>query len=223
MSLSAIRAVAIDLDGTLLDTIPDLCSAVNRVLETMDLETLPLERVKSFVGKGLFMHLTRSLRHTLRREPSEAELDHAVTLYRRFYRDHIADQTTIFPGVLEGLTAFRERGLTLSVVTNKWTSYSEALLRHFGLDAFFDHLVCGDTLATNKPDPAMIYWSAGMHRVHPNELLMIGDSGNDSRAAQAAGAPVVLMSYGYSEGENLADLRANAIVDTFTDIPALLG
>ena len=77
-------------------------------------------------------------------------------------------------------------------------------------------------LATNKPDPGMIFWSAGQHRVHPAQMLMIGDSGNDSRAAQAAGSPVVLLTYGYSEGENLADLRANAIVDTFTDIAALL-
>ena len=112
--------------------------------------------------------------------------------------------------------------LPISLVTNKWTSYSETLLAHFKLTAYFDHLVCGDTLTTNKPDPGMMFYSAGRFGVHPREMLIIGDSGNDSRAAQAAGSPVVLMTYGYSEGENVVDLHANAIVGTFTDIPALL-
>jgi phosphoglycolate phosphatase len=110
----------------------------------------------------------------------------------------------------------------MSVVTNKWTINTETLLAHFNLNGYFDHIVCGDTLITNKPDPGMLFYSAGRFGVHPSEMLMIGDSGNDSRAAQVAGSPVVLMTYGYSEGENLADLRPNAIVSTFTAIPALL-
>jgi phosphoglycolate phosphatase len=218
-----IRAIAIDLDGTLLDTIPDLCGAVNRVLRELSFAELPLDLVKSFVGKGLGEHMRKSLRAVLNRDPDDAEKAHAMTLYRKHYAEHIADHTTIYPGVLDGLEAFRSRGLSLSVVTNKWQSYSETLLDHFKLTPYFDHIVCGDMLTTNKPDPGMMFYSAGQHDVHPREMLMIGDSGNDSRAAQAAGSPVVLLSYGYSEGEHLPDLRANAIVDTFTNIPALLG
>ena len=217
-----IRAIAIDLDGTLLDTLPDLCGAVNLTMAELDLPELPLEIVKNFVGKGLMAHVGKSLRYVLNREPSDAELDRALTVYRRLYAEHVADNTTIYPGVIEGLEAFKSRGLRLSVVTNKWTSYSETLLAHFKLTAYFDHLVCGDTLTTNKPDPGMMFYSAGRFGVHPREMLMIGDSGNDSRAALAAGSPVVLLDYGYSEGESLCDLRANAIVSTFAAIPALL-
>jgi phosphoglycolate phosphatase len=217
-----IRAIAIDLDGTLLDTIPDLCGAVNLTMTELDLPELPLEIVKTFVGKGLMAHVGRSLRYVLNREPSDAELDRALTVYRRQYAEHVADRTTLYPGVIEGLEAFKSRGLTMSVVTNKWTSYSVALLDHFKLTPYFHHIVCGDTLSTCKPDPGMMFYSAGQHGVHPREMLMLGDSGNDSRAAQAAGSPVVLLTYGYSEGENLVDLRANAIVSTFTAIPALL-
>lgn len=217
-----IRAIAIDLDGTLLDTLPDLCGAVNLTMAELDLPELPLEIVKNFVGKGLMAHVGKSLRYVLNREPSDAELDRALTVYRRLYAEHVADNTTIYPGVIEGLEAFKSRGLRLSVVTNKWTSYSETLLAHFKLTAYFDHLVCGDTLTTNKPDPGMMFYSAGRFGVHPREMLMIGDSGNDSRAALAAGSPVVLLDYGYSEGESLSDLRANAIVSTFAAIPALL-
>lgn len=218
-----IRAIAIDLDGTLLDTIPDLCGAVNLVLAELALPQLPLEVVKSYVGKGLGEHMRKSLRNVLGREPDDAEKAHAMMLYRKHYAEHIADHTTIYPGVIEGLDAFKARDLSLSVVTNKWQRFSETLLDHFKLTPYFDHIVCGDTLTTNKPDPGMMFYSAGQHEVHPRQLLMIGDSGNDSRAARAAGSPVVLLTYGYSEGEHLPDLRPDAIVGTFTDIPALLG
>ena len=220
--ISDTRAIAIDLDGTLLDTIPDLCGAVNRVLTELGFSELPLPLVKSFVGKGLGEHMRKSLLTVLKREPTEDEKAQAMSLYKKHYAAHIADQTTIYPGVVEGLNAFKSRGLKMSVVTNKWTIYTEILLAHFKLAPYFDHLVCGDTLTTGKPDPGMMFYSAGRFGVHPREMLMIGDSGNDSRAAQAAGSPVVLMTYGYSEGENLVDLHANAIVGTFTDIPALL-
>ena len=219
---SPIRAIAIDLDGTLLDTIPDLCGAVNLVLADLNFAPLEIDLVKTFVGKGLGEHMRKSLQAAMGREADDAEKAHAMALYRAHYAAHIVDRTTIYPGVVEGLDAFKARGLPMSVVTNKWTSNTETLLEHFKLNAYFDHIVCGDTLTSNKPDPGMMFYSAGLFGVHPREMLMIGDSGNDSRAAQAAGAPVVLMTYGYSEGENVADLRTNAIVSTFTAIPALL-
>jgi phosphoglycolate phosphatase len=221
-SLHGIEAIAIDLDGTLLDTIPDLCGAVNLTLRELNLRELPVELVKTFVGKGLGEHMRKSLREVLQREPSDDEKQHAMTLYRRHYAANLVNETTIYEGVLETLDAFKARALPMAVVTNKWTSYTEDLLAHFNLRSYFDHVVCGDTLTTNKPDPGMMFFAAGRMGVHPREMLMIGDSGNDSRSAQAAGSPVVLLTYGYSEGEKLIDLHANAIVDTFRDIPALL-
>ena len=220
--LKNICAIAIDLDGTLLDTIPDLCGAVNRALADLNFTPLPIDLVKTFVGKGLGEHMRKSLRAAMGREANDAEKAHALELYRAHYAAHIADHTTIYPGVVEGLDAFKALGLPLSVVTNKWMINTETLLAHFKLSAYFDHIVCGDTLVSNKPDPGMMFFSAGRFGVRPGEMLMLGESGNDSRAAQAAGAPVVLMTYGYSEGENLVDLHANAIVSTFTSIPALL-
>ena len=222
IAISGVRAIAIDLDGTLLDTIPDLCSAVNRTLAELGFAELSLQVIQSFVGKGLGEHMRKSLLTVLTREPTADEKAHAIALYKKHYAAHIADQTRIYPGVVEGLDLFKARGLRMSVVTNKWTVYTETLLAYFKLAPYFDHLVCGDTLTTGKPDPGMMFYSAGRFGVHPREMLIIGDSGNDSRAAQAAGSPVVLMTYGYSEAENVVDLHANAIVGTFTDIPALL-
>jgi phosphoglycolate phosphatase len=221
-SLKRITAVAIDLDGTLLDTIPDLCGAVNRTLTELGHRTLPVELVKTFVGKGLGEHMRKSLREVMQREPSDDEKLHAMSLYRKHYAEHLFDETTIYPHVIETLEAFKTHGLPMAVVTNKWHSYTEQLVQHFGIASFFDHLVCGDTLTTNKPHPGMMFYAAGLMGAHPSAMLMIGDSGNDSRSAQAAGSPVVLLTYGYSEGENLVDLQADAIVDTFLDIPPLL-
>jgi phosphoglycolate phosphatase len=221
-SLPHIRAIAIDLDGTLLDTIPDLCGAVNLTLRELNLRELPMELVKTFVGKGLGEHMRKSLREVLQREPSDDEKQHAMALYRKHYAANLVNETTIYDGVIEILEQWQLQKIPMVVVTNKWTSYTEQLLAHFKLSDYFDHLVCGDTLTTNKPDPGMMFYAAGRMNVHPREMLMIGDSGNDSRSAQAAGAPVVLLTYGYSEGENLVDLRADAIVDTFRDIPSLL-
>jgi phosphoglycolate phosphatase len=221
--LPSIRALAIDLDGTLLDTIPDLCGAVNRTLRELNLRELPIDLVKTFVGKGLGEHMRKSLREVLQREPSDDEKRHAMTLYRKHYAANLVNETTIYDGVVETLGHWQSRGLPMAVVTNKWTIYTEQLLAHFKLQTYFCALVCGDTLTTNKPDPGMMFYAAGRMNVHPREMLMIGDSGNDSRSAQAAGAPVVLLTYGYSEGENLVDLRADAIVDTFRDIPSLLS
>jgi phosphoglycolate phosphatase len=223
LSLHSVKALAIDLDGTLLDTIGDLCGAVNLTLHELGHRQLSIDLVKTFVGKGLGEHMRKSLREVLAREPSETEKLHAMSLYRKHYAANLVNATTVYAGVIDALDHFKSRGLPMAVVTNKWTSYTESLLAHFKLRHYFDTVVCGDTLTTNKPDPGMMFYTAGHLGVHPREMLMIGDSGNDSRAAQAAGSPVVLLSYGYSEGESLHDLQANAIVDTFTAIPPLLG
>jgi phosphoglycolate phosphatase len=223
LSLHCVKALAIDLDGTLLDTIGDLCGAVNLTLHELGHRQLSIDLVKTFVGKGLGEHMRKSLREVLAREPSNDEKLHAMSLYRKHYAANLVNATTVYDGVIDALDHFKTRGLPMAVVTNKWTSYTEALLAHFKLRHYFEAVVCGDTLTTNKPDPGMMFFTAGRLGVHPRDMLMIGDSGNDSRAAQAAGSPVVLLSYGYCEGERLHDLQADAIVDTFTAIPPLLG
>ena len=109
-AIPGIRAIAIDLDGTLLDTIPDLCSAVNRALTELGFAELPLQLVKSFVGKGLGEHMRKSLLTVLKREPTDDERAHAMSLYKKHYAAHIADHTKIYPGVVEGLDLFKARG-----------------------------------------------------------------------------------------------------------------
>jgi phosphoglycolate phosphatase len=216
--MHTIKAIAIDLDGTLLDTINDLSAAANYTLTEMGLATVPIETLRTFVGKGKAMHLRRSLAATLGRAATDSEMTQAMAIYEVQYRAHLNDQTLPYPGVLHGLKAFKSRGLPLACVTNKSRSFTEVLLQVQGLSPYFDTLVCGDDLPTSKPDPAMLTYTAGYFKVKPSELLMLGDSGNDAESARNAGCPVLLCNYGYTEGVPLTDIPNDGIIASFLDV-----
>lgn len=222
MNFSTIRAIAIDLDGTLLDTINDLSSAANRTLRAMGLAEIPIERLRTFVGKGKAMHVRRSLAAALGREPSESELKQAMEIYEREYFAHIDDTTRAYPGVREGLDAMKAKGFPLACVTNKAKAFTVELLNRQGLAGDFALVLGGDELARSKPDPLMLQHTAERFRVPTAQLLMIGDSGNDAHAARAAGCPVVLMDYGYTEGEPLASIPNDGIFSSLAELAARL-
>ncbi|THF63718.1 phosphoglycolate phosphatase [Pseudothauera nasutitermitis] len=194
----AADAVLFDLDGTLLDTIADLADGVNGMLAELGRPVRPLEEIHSFVGKGIANLVRRSL--TENAHASEAEIDAALPVFRRHYARVNGRNTTIYPGVRETLDTLRAQGRRLAVVTNKSTAFTDPLLAHMGLSGFFEAVVSGDTLPTRKPDPEMVVHACALLDVEPARALMIGDSINDSLAARAAGVPVLLVRYGYSEG-----------------------
>jgi phosphoglycolate phosphatase len=217
-----IRAIAIDLDGTLLDTINDLSGAANRTLRALGLAEIPLERLRTFVGKGKAMHVRRSLAASMGREASEVELAQAMEIYEREYFAHIDDTTRPYAGVREGLDAMKAKGFPLACVTNKARAFTLKLLERQALLADFDFVLGGDELARSKPDPLMLTHTAERLFVPTPQLLMIGDSGNDAHAARAAGCPIVLMNYGYTEGEPLASIPNDGIFSSFVEIAAQL-
>lgn len=217
-----VKAVMIDLDGTLLDTVTDLAVAVNLMLGKLGCAPLDQAQVRTFVGKGIPHLVKRSLAGALSGETEGALFERALPLYLDCYASVNGKHTTLYPGVREGLDALQSAGFPLACVTNKSERFTLPLLAQMRLADYFSIVIAGDTLPRKKPDPLPLTHTCRHFGIAPREMLMIGDSGNDSRSAQAAGSPVVLMTYGYSEGENVADLRANAIVSTFTVIPALL-
>lgn len=218
----AVRAVAIDLDGTMLDTVEDLCMAVNATLAELRLPKLDLELVRTFVGKGLANLVERSLRAALQREPEPELLARAMPLYEANYERVNGDTTTIYPGVREGLDAFARAGLPLACITNKASRFTGPLLECIGFARYFSVVVCGDTLPQKKPDPAPLVYAARALQVQPAEMLMIGDSINDAQAARAAGCPVFCVTYGYNEGHDVRSLDVDAIVPSLTEAAALV-
>jgi phosphoglycolate phosphatase len=218
----AVRAVAIDLDGTMLDTIEDLATAVNHTLHELRLPNLDLELVRTFVGKGVANLVERSLIAALGREPGRELLAQAMPVYESHYDRVNGDTTTIYPGVREGLDALAAAGLPLACITNKSSRFTAPLLDRIGFARYFSVVVCGDTLPRKKPDPMPLTHAAQCMQVAPAAMLMIGDSINDAQAARAAGCPVFCVTYGYNEGHDVRSLDVDAIVASLTEAAALV-
>jgi phosphoglycolate phosphatase len=217
-----VRALLIDLDGTLLESGPDLARAMNRTLVERGLAELDLPQVVSFIGRGLGHLLSQSLRVALGREPAQAEIDALLPRFEAHYEDLLAFDSPPYPGVVEGLGTLREAGFALACVTNKHERFTLPLLAKTGLAPFFELVVSGDTCVRKKPHPDMLLHACAQFGVVPAEALMIGDSSNDVEAARAAGCPVWCLPYGYNEGGPGVPLVADRVIDSFMELPTLL-
>lgn len=218
----SVQAVMIDLDGTLLDTIPDLAVATNRMLEALGRAPLPLETVRTYVGKGIPRLVERALAHDIDGRTDAAALAQALPVFERFYAEVNGAHTTIYPGVREGLEQLRAASFPLACVTNKAGAFTLPLLERMGLTGYFAQTIAGDTLARKKPDPLPLLHACAQFGIAPGRMLMIGDSLNDVQAARAAGCPVFCVSYGYNEGQDVQSLDVDAIVSALTDCIPLI-
>ncbi|MDR2637802.1 MAG: phosphoglycolate phosphatase [Zoogloeaceae bacterium] len=195
--MKRLRAVTLDLDGTLLDTAPDLAAACNRMLAAMGFSTRSTAEIRRFVGTGAETLVTRCLSFTA--PPSAAALEQGINLFRRFYAEENGRAATPYPQVRQGLAALRALGLPLAVVTNKHLAFATPVLARTGLAEFFAFTVGGDSTPHKKPHPEPLLHACRLLEVAPQENLHIGDSIHDARAARAAGCQVWLLPYGYTE------------------------
>ena len=193
---AAYDAVLLDLDGTLMDTIPDLAHAANAMRGSLGLAALPESLIATFVGNGIDNLIRRCLAH-----------DHAA--YHRIN----GTRSVLFEGVIAGLDAMRAGGLKMAVVTNKSTEFTLPLLELAGLSPYMDAVVCGDTLAERKPDPAPMLHACALLGVAPRRSVAVGDSVNDALSARAAGCAVLAVPYGYNHGQSVQTLDVDAIVE----------
>lgn len=207
------KAILIDLDGTLLDTVPDLAAAANAMLKDLGASPLPEQDIATFVGKGTEHLVRRCLEDARARLPSDpAALAHALGVFNRHYHSVNGRASSLYPGVLDGLQAFREQGAKLAIVTNKPTEFTLPLLAASGLEPWFDVVVCGDTCPRKKPDPMPLLRACELLDCAPQHTLAIGDSINDALAARAAGVTVLGVPYGYNEGLDIQSLDLDGIV-----------
>jgi phosphoglycolate phosphatase len=217
-----IRAVTIDLDGTLADTIPDLAVAANSMLREMGRPPLEVERIRTFVGKGIPKLVERTLADSFGNAPAPELMARALPAFERCYADVNGRHSEIYPGVSDGLRALRDKGLPLACVTNKSARFTAPLLEHLQLSRFFEQVIAGDTLPQKKPDPAQLLHACRGFGVAPQDMLVIGDSGNDAQAARAAGCPVFCVPYGYNEGHDVRQLDVDAIVPSLFEAARLI-
>lgn len=211
-----IRAVLLDLDGTMLDTIHDLAEAANRTLAELGRPARSLEEIHSFVGKGIPNLVRRCLGEGA--SVSDMDLEVALPVFRRHYAFVNGSQTRIYPGVVEGLAEMRAMGFALGCVTNKSGEFTMPLLERMGIADFFGTVISGDTLPVKKPDPAMLRHACDRLGVGVSDALMIGDSENDALAARACQMPVLLMTYGYSEGKPVDSIECDGLVSSLSEV-----
>jgi phosphoglycolate phosphatase len=217
-----VRGIIIDLDGTLLDTIPDLAAAANGMLLDMERPALDIGLIRTFVGKGLSNLVERTLTASLARAPDQTLMARAQPIFERHYVAVNGRHTTMYPGVQQGLDSLRSLGYPLACVTNKSGRYTLPLLDQVGLASYFRTVVSGDTLKVKKPDPAPLLHACAALEIAPHHTLMIGDSLNDTQAARAAGCPVICVSYGYNEGHDVRELDHDGLIDSLVEAAALI-
>ncbi len=214
------RLVMFDLDGTLMDSVPDLAAAVDKMLMLLGREPAGIKRVRDWVGNGSRVLVRRALAGQLDHDGVADELaDEALALFMQAYAGG-HELTAVYPGVRDCLDWLRERRVKLAIITNKPAQFIEPLLEEKGLAGYFDWLVGGDTLPQQKPDPAALFWVMDKAGVAPSESLFVGDSRNDVRAAKAATVRCVALTYGYNHGEPIADEQPALVLDDLRELVA---
>jgi phosphoglycolate phosphatase len=213
-------AYLFDLDGTLVDTAPDINAALNAALLSGGYPTVDEPLTRHWVGHGSRVLLQQALTHHgvpehISDEPLMARL---LRTFIDHYTAHIAESSRPYPGVVEALRTLKLRGAGLAVVTNKLTGLSRQLLEALRLDDCFTALVCGDTLPQHKPDPAPARHACRLLDVATSDALFVGDSITDVETARAAGCPIVCVRDGYNHGTPATQLGADAVIDSLIQL-----
>jgi phosphoglycolate phosphatase len=214
------QAVLIDLDGTLVDTAPDIVEAVKRMLLDWSAPPLPFDTVRGFIGNGVPTLIRRVLQASSAVHRDEQL---ALALFLRHYRDTNGRFGQVFPGVRDGLEALRQAGYRLGCVTNKPAVPTAALLDVHALAPWFDVVVGGDTLGQMKPDPAPLLHACRAMQASLERCVLVGDSPVDVAAARAARMPVYIVRYGYPGADGYDAMQCDALIDSLEDLPAILG
>ncbi len=184
--------LVLDLDGTLVDSLPDISDSLNRLMAAHRLAEFPRSDVAVFIGDGAAMLVRRAL-HARQREPTPSDLD----AFLADYAAHAADKSCLFPGVADTLTAAQADGWRLAVCTNKPEAPARSLLDALGVGGLFDAVGGGDSFPSRKPDPAHLLATVAASGGNPAACVMIGDHRNDVLAAAGAGIPAIFARWGY--------------------------
>jgi phosphoglycolate phosphatase len=215
--------ILIDVDGTLVDSVPDLAYCVDELMKALGRPPHGEAKVRNWVGNGVERLVRRALTGQLDGEPPEDDYARAYPIFIDLYAANTSRRSRLYPGIREGLDWLMAHGYPLGCVTNKAAQFTLPLLRDLGVRDCFGIVVAGDTLPVKKPDPAPLLHAARHFGIAPQEALMVGDSVSDVKAARAAGFQIVCMSYGYNHGIDIRTANPDAVLDSLAELPALLG
>jgi phosphoglycolate phosphatase len=218
------EVILFDLDGTLIDSVPDLALAVNHMLKALERETFSEDTIRYWVGNGAQMLVKRAL-------SGQTEIDEALDqnlfekalgIFLTFYGQNLSDNTDTYPNVSTTLSALKEKGYRLVIVTNKPFDFVGPILEGLKLDELFDFIVGGDSLDKKKPDPLPLLHACEHMNASVEQCVMVGDSKNDLLAANTCGMQSVGVTYGYNYGEDIGIYNPTFIINNFSELNELL-
>ena len=222
MSLKKPEMVLIDVDGTLVDSVPDLAWCIDELMKRLGREPHGEAKVRNWVGNGVERLTRRALIGQLDGEPSDEDFDKAYPIFLELYAENTSKRSVLYPGVKEGVEYLKASGYRLGCVTNKAAQFTIPLLKDLGVYDEFEIVVSGDDLPKKKPDPLPLLHAAEQLGVKPENAMMLGDSKSDVKAARAAGFQIVCMSYGYNHGEDIRNYDPDAVIDSMVELQGLL-
>jgi len=219
----AAQLVLIDLDGTLVDSVPDLGHAVDAMMDELGLPKHGDQKVRNWVGNGVVRLVKRALTEDLHAEPDTALFDKAYPIFLKHYTAVNGQYSQLYPGVLDGLNYLQAKGCHIGCVTNKAEDFTLPLLKTLGILDKFGVVVSGDTLPQKKPQPEPLWYAAKHFGVAAEQALMVGDSMHDVQAARAAGFAVVAVPYGYNHGVDIRQAKPDHVIDSLAQLSELLA
>jgi phosphoglycolate phosphatase len=217
------QMILVDVDGTMVDSVPDLAYCVDQMMDRLGLPRRGEDQVRLWVGNGVERLVRRALIGKLNGEPDDALFAKAYPIYLELYEANVSTRSRLYPGIAEGLAWLTRERFRLGCVTNKAAQFTVPLLKNLGVHDYFEIVISGDTLPQRKPDPAPLLHAAKHFGVTPQQSLMVGDSVSDVKAARAAGFKIVCMSYGYNHGEDIRKADPDAVIDSLLELPNVLA
>jgi phosphoglycolate phosphatase len=223
---TALKLVMFDLDGTLIETAPEIADAVNDTLSHLDLPLVTLQQVNDWIGHGTHTLLVSALADAMQTSTASIHawdgLSHASVVFNDFYQQRCGTRSYLYPHVRSVLTELAEKGVRLGVVTNKEGRFTQTVLKAHAMQDTFDIVISGDTLPVKKPNPAGIQHCLDRFGVKAEESIFIGDSSIDAATAKNAGVRVWLLPYGYNMGESVHASHPDRVIPDFLPILSLL-
>lgn len=220
MTLQEKNVLLFDLDGTLVDSAPDLTLAVNKTLRELNKKEFDQQSMHYWVGNGAKVLIERALSgsSTINKQLDPTLVQDALTIFLAHYQQCLCVESTLYDDVKEGLYALKETGFRLAIITNKPAVFIQPILTGLGIGELFEILIGGDTLSEKKPNPAPLNYALAQLNVSAEQCLMIGDSKNDILAAKAANIDSVGLTYGYNYGEDINQYQPQWCFDSFAEL-----
>ena len=216
------KLILFDLDGTLVDSVPDLAWCIDQMLVKLALAPQGEDKVRLWVGNGVKNLVSRAIHISSETEPDAMQIDQALGIFNALYLEHFAVNTRAYEGVPSFLGFLKSTQIHIGCVTNKAEKFTLPLLEKLGLSCYFETIICGDTLDRMKPDPLPLITAAKNFSVSPSSSLMVGDSVSDVKAARSAGFGIVCMSYGYNHGEDIRLTKPDAVIDSMRELEDII-